>query len=236
MGSTRLPGKVMMLVDGEPLLKFQVDRIKLSKKIDKIIIATSKLPIDDEIKLFCNSYGIECYRGSEVDVLDRYFEAAKFFNANLIVRITADCPLIDPKVIDRLVKLHESSMADYSSNTVPPDTSTWPDGSDVEVFTYKALEIAHKNTTDASEREHVTFYFWKNKKNNFKLEQLSNSDNWSKYRFTVDYLEDFEVVKFLISELKRKRVFGHINEIVDILKENPRVVEINSKYHFGIGW
>ena len=226
----------MMLVDGEPLLKFQVDRIKLSKKIDKIIIATSKLPIDDEIKLFCNSYGIECYRGSEVDVLDRYFEAAKFFNANLIVRITADCPLIDPKVIDRLVKLHESSMADYSSNTVPPDTSTWPDGSDVEVFTYKALEIAHKNTTDASEREHVTFYFWKNKKNNFKLEQLSNSDNWSKYRFTVDYLEDFEVVKFLISELKRKRVFGHINEIVDILKENPRVVEINSKYHFGIGW
>lgn len=236
MGSTRLPGKVLMTIGGDPLLKIQLDRVTLSKKIDKIIVATSTLSSDDEIEKFCDSYGVDCFRGAETDVLDRYYEAAKKYNADLIVRLTADCPLTDPDIIDELVKMHQDSQVEYASNTVPPDTSQWPDGSDVEVFTFEALENAHKYSSDAAEREHVTFYFWKNEKANFKIVQMKNPEDWSKYRFTVDYLEDFEVVKILMAELKREKLFGHVNEVIKILRENPGIVEINSKYHFGIGW
>lgn len=236
MGSTRLPGKVLMIVEGKPLLEFQLDRIKLAKKIDKIVVATSELEADDVIEKFCISYGVDCFRGAENDVLERYYKTAKKYKAHLIIRLTADCPFSDPLVIDKLVELHVEALADYSSNTVPPDKSSWPDGSDVEVFNIEALEKAYQNSVDESEREHVTFYFWKNQKNEFKLIQMKNIENWSKFRFTVDYEEDLEVVKILMIELKNKKLFGHVGEIIEILKDNPNIVALNSKYHFGIGW
>ena len=124
---------------------------------------------------------------------------------------------------------------DYVANTVPQETSKYPDGFDVEVFSMKALKKAYEKVNDSNDREHVTFYFWKYN-NGFKTAQLGNSKNYSKYRLTVDYPEDFEIVEFVIKELKKRNIFGHMDEIVEILDLNPAIREKNSKYHFGMGW
>jgi len=237
MGSTRLPGKVLMALNGTPMLKYQVDRVKKSKLIDQVVVATSILHQDDEIVSFCENNNISCFRGSENDVLSRYYDAAIKYNVDTIVRLTADCPLVDPFVIDRTIELFQSNNLDYSVNTAPPETSKFPDGSDVEVFSMHALEWANKELVSEEDREHVTFCFWKSEqKKSFKIAQLDNNENWSKYRFTVDYPEDYEVVKLIDNELKRKKQFGNLEEIVDILKEHPEIVELNSRYYFGVGW
>ena len=236
MGSTRLPGKVLMQINKVPSIIFQIERIKKSKKIDKIVVATTLNHEDNVIEDLCLEAGIECYRGSSLDVLDRYYCAAKLYEAKNIVRLTADCPFTDPKLIDKLISLHEKSGAAYSSNTVPPDKSFWPDGSDIEVFSFNALSIAHNKSKDLSEREHVTFYLWKNKKFTFNRVQLENDEDGSKYRFTVDYPEDFQVIQELVKLFEQKKIFGHIGEIVQLLKENPQIVDMNKKYYFGMGW
>ena len=180
---------------------------------------------------------IDCYRGSERDVLSRYCSAAKEYNADIIVRLTADCPLIDPTVIDKAVNLFHQSNVDYTSNTVPLKTSYFPDGSDVEVFSMHALERANHEATSEEDREHVTFYFWRStEKRGFRTNQLSNTENWSKYRFTVDYPEDREVVKRIVAELNERNQFGHLDEIIQIFKDYPDIYYLNSKYYFGIGW
>jgi len=237
MGSTRLPGKVLMDLNGTPMLGYQVDRVKKSKLIDQVVVATSILLQDDEIASFCENNNISYFRGSENDVLSRYYDAAIKYNADIIVRLTADCPLVDPLVIDRTIELFQKNNLDYSVNTVPPETSQFPDGSDVEVFSMHALEWANKEVVSEEDREHVTFCFWKSKqKKSFKIAQLGNNENWSKYRFTVDYPEDYEVVKKIDRELKRRNQFGTLKEVILILKENPKIVELNVKYYFGIGW
>jgi spore coat polysaccharide biosynthesis protein SpsF len=235
MGSTRLPVKVLMEVDGVTLLEYQIDRIKRSKKLNKIIVATSILEQDDKIADFCDSHDILCFRGSENDVLARYYDCAKQYRAETVVRLTADCPLIDPFVIDQTIALFQKEGADYCGNTVPPESSKFPDGSDVEVFSIQALTQAHYKATDHQDREHVTFFFWKYN-HAFKTAQLSQEEDWSKYRFTVDYPEDFEVVRFLIMELKKQGIFGHLDDFIHLLDQNPEIKTKNSKFHFGIGW
>jgi len=148
MGSTRLPGKVLMEVNDRPLLAYQLDRISKSKKLDKVVIATSVLEKDDAIESFCVDYGIDYYRGSENDVMSRYYDCAKKYNSDIVVRMTADCPLIDPKIIDKVVQKFEDDNVDYCGNTVPPETSRFPDGSDIEVFSMKALEQANLEVKD----------------------------------------------------------------------------------------
>ena len=237
MGSTRLPSKVLMDLNGVPMLQYQVDRIKQSKLIDQVLVATSVLPQDDEIASFCENNNILSFRGSEDDVLSRYYHAAKECNADAIVRLTADCPMLDPEVIDKTIALFQQDNIDYAANTVPPESSKYPDGSDVEVFSMFALKRAYQEATNEEDREHVTFYFWKSKqKDTFKTAQLSNHEDFSKYRFTVDYPEDYEVVKMIDDELKKKNQFGSLEEIVEILNNHPEIVELNSKYYFGIGW
>ena len=237
MGSTRLPGKVLKRVNGIPLIKYQVDRVEKSKLIDKVVIATSKSKKDDQIVSFCEVNNICFYRGSESDVLSRYFSAAIEYNADIIVRLTADCPLIDPIIIDNTVNLFNQSKVDYTSNTSPPETSHFPDGSDVEVFSINALKRANDEAISQADREHVTFYFWKDAfKNGFQTTQLSNAENWSKYRITVDYPEDFEVVKRIIFELNKRNQFGKLGEIIQIIKDYPEIYDLNSKYYVGIGW
>jgi len=235
MGSTRLPGKVLKEVAGEPMLKYQLDRVRRSTLLDKIIVATSTLKQDDVIEEFCIQNGIECFRGSQNDVLDRYYQCAKLHDPEMIVRLTADCPLSDPMVIDAVIKLFIDTNADYAANTVPPERSKYPDGSDVEVFGMKALERAHRDALNMKDREHVTFFFWKYD-NGFKIVQLDNDKDYSQYRFTVDYAEDLEVVEYIIKELKKRNSFGYLKEIIDIIDSNPEVKAKNSKYYFGIGW
>jgi spore coat polysaccharide biosynthesis protein SpsF (cytidylyltransferase family) len=236
MGSTRLPGKVLEKVDGVPLLKIMLDRVSLSKRINQVVIATSTLPNDDQIVGFCCDEGVEVFRGSEENVLSRYFECATEYGAKTIVRLTADCPLVDPEVIDDVVELFESSGVDFAANTVPPENSTFPDGSDVEVFSYTALSRAYKEVKNSSDKEHVTFYFWKDPARNFKTKQLQNSENWSKFRLTVDYPEDLEVVKQISGKFCNRKKIPRLAEIINYIEERPEIFALNSKYNFGEGW
>lgn len=234
MGSKRLPGKVLIRVNDRPLLAYQLDRISKSKKLDRVVVATSTLDGDDVIESFCKDYGVECYRGSEDDVMSRYYECAKQYNPNAVVRITADCPLIDPEIIDKVVQQFEDNNVDYCGNTVPPETSKFPDGSDIEVFSMQALEKASTEVKDKHRREHVTFQFWQDI--NYTSSQYSQEKDWSKYRITVDYPEDFEVVSYIINELKNKCIDGSLSEIINIIDRNQKIKELNSKYSFGQGW
>tara|TARA_B110000003_G_scaffold276570_1_gene323987 strand:+ start:4278 stop:5021 length:744 start_codon:yes stop_codon:yes gene_type:complete len=236
MGSTRLPGKVLMDLGCSTLLDFQIERVKKAKNIATIIVATTLDTNDDEIENFCNKRGIKCFRGSQNDVLSRYYNCAKDNNLDVIVRLTADCPLIDPVVIDQVVDLYFEKCVDYASNTVPPETSLWPDGSDVEVFSFRALEQAYQVAVKKEDKEHVTFLFWKDNLNKFKTAQLQNLENWSDYRFTVDYKEDYEVLTLICKELKSRGIFGYVREVVEILNERSDIRNLNEKYYFGIGW
>lgn len=237
MGSKRLPGKVLMSLDGKPMLKFQIERVLKSQTVNKLVVATSNLKQDDVIFDFCKTENIDCYRGSEDDVLSRYYEAAIMHNAQNIIRLTADCPFSDPGIIDAVVNKLLAEKLDYAANTVPPETSTFPDGSDVEVFTLDALTKAYEGAVLPADREHVTFYFWKGKKaQTFKIGQLSKLVNDSKYRITVDYPEDYELAMKLALLIRRGNVFGDVSFILEILKSNPELVAINDKYYFGMGW
>lgn len=234
MGSARLPGKVLMEVNDRPLLAYQLDRISKSKKLERVVVATSVLEKDHAIESFCKDYGVDCYRGSENDVMGRYYECAKQYNPNTVVRMTADCPLIDPEIIDKVVQKFEDDDVDYCGNTVPPETSKFPDGSDIEVFSLKALEKANLEVQGAHRREHVTFQFWQDQ--NYTSSQYTQEKNWSKYRITVDYSEDFEVVKYVLGELKIKNIFGSLGEIINIIEDNQEIKERNSQYYVGQGW
>lgn len=223
MGSTRLPGKIMKEVMGKPLLEYQIERVKRAKTIDEIIIATTTKKADDQIAEFCEQLSIPCYRGSEEDVLARYYEAATKYKADIIVRITSDCPVIDPEVIDRVVDKYLNGGYDYVSNTIE---RTFPRGMDIEVFSYKSLEKAHKNAKKQSEREHVTPYLYLND-NNFKLGKFLGENDYSKYRLTVDTIEDFQVIKIIIQELYEKNKLFGMKDIIYFLSSNPEIVKIN---------
>jgi len=235
MGSTRLPDKVLKEVLGKPLLMHQIERVRESKLVDKVIVATSALPKDNVIADFCRQNSIECFRGSENDVLSRYYECAKKYDTDIIVRLTADCPLTDPLVIDSVISVFQKEKSDYAANTIPPETAKFPDGSDVEVFSMHALERSFMECKDPHDREHVTFYFWRCD-NGFKIVQFTQDVNWSKYRFTVDYPEDFEVVEYIFKELQEKGRFGNLAEIIDIIDAAPEIKAKNAMYHFGEGW
>lgn len=225
MGSTRLPGKILKKVNGKPLLFYQLERIKGSKLIDEIVIATTTNHQDNEIVSFCEQYGVSYYRGSETDVLSRYFNAAVKFNADIIVRLTSDCPIIDVEVVDKTIQYFlELDYCDYVSNTLE---RTFPRGLDTEVFSYIALEKAYKEAYLERDREHVTPYFYSNQ-NIFVVGSLKNNINYSKYRLTVDTEEDFELIKLIINALFSKKPNFTLIDIVKLMEKNPQWFNINS--------
>ena len=235
MGSSRLPGKVLKKINNVTMLEFMFNRLSLSKTIDKIVIATTSKKTDDPIETLCIKNDYSYYRGSENDVLDRYYHAALNYKAVNIIRLTSDCPLIDPKLVDQTFELFTREKVDYASNTVPPDIKKYPDGSDVEIFSFDNLKKAWLNSTDLKEREHVTFYFWKSN-NNFSLALLDNKLDWGKYRITVDYEEDFILIKEIVKILNKKKLFGYTNEIIEILQNNKKLFELNSSFKWGANW
>ena len=194
MGSSRLPNKVLMEIDGKTSLKFMIDRVTKSKYTEKIIVATTTNERDKVIVDFCINNNILYYCGSENDVLDRYYQASKNNDVTTIVRLTSDCPLIDPDQIDKTIELYFDKGVNYAANAVPPEVKKYPDGSDVEVFSFKDLTRAWTETKNIKDREHVTFYFWKRNKN-FTTAMLDNKYDWGKYRITVDYKEDIDLVR-----------------------------------------
>ena len=237
LGSTRLPGKVLKEVrPGMTMLEYMVDRVKTVRSVENIVVATTTEDDDDPIYKLCLSKGIECFRGSEDDVLKRYYDCTLEYGLKTVVRLTSDCPLVDPGIIEQCIDVYNQGGYDYFSNTCPPTLSKYPDGTDVEVFNYSSLKIAHDNASSKPDREHVTFYFWKYDNPMFKCGILESDDDYSGYRYTVDYPEDFEVIKFLISEIRNKDILGTVAELASILENNPGIKDMNSSYYTGIGW
>lgn len=230
MGSTRLPGKVLKNVGEKPLLLHMIERVRKSKKLDKVIVATSILEKDNVIEDFCKENNIDYFRGSESDVLQRYYECAKSYSLDVVVRLTADCPLIDFFMIDKcLENFNEDPELSYYANTCPANLSTYPNGSDIEIFSFNALEKANALENSTEGREHVTHYMCREKEI-FKTGMLKNSQDWSRYRYTVDNHEDFEVVSFLFDEINKKKIDGTTQEIVKILDEHSDIRALNKIY------
>jgi glutamate-1-semialdehyde 2,1-aminomutase len=223
MGSTRLPGKVMKAVLGKPLVGHLLERLSLSKKIDRIVVATSVDGSNDVLCDYVKSLGFEVYRGSENDVLDRYYQAARRYGADTVVRITADCPLIDYLVTDRVIELFEKEKADYASNNLPP---TFPNGLDTEVVSFNALETAHRQAKLEPEREHVTPYVRNTP--SFTKAHLENDADLSAERWTVDREEDFILVKDIIEHLYRPDKYFGMSEILAYKRANPEIFRVNS--------
>ena len=223
LGSTRSPGKTMKLIGNKPLLEYSVDRAKQARYIDKVIVATTTSTKDHLISEWCEEKGIVFFRGSEDDVLDRYFQTASYFGAETIVRITSDCPFVDPEVTDLLILTQKVLSADYVSNRLKK--RTWPHGLDVEVFTFNALETAWKNGKEKREREHVTPYIMRHPEL-FKHAEVPLEEDLSHYRLTVDYPEDLEFTRIMIEKYNAARM--NWREIIDLLKKHPELVEINA--------
>jgi spore coat polysaccharide biosynthesis protein SpsF (cytidylyltransferase family) len=224
IGSKRLPGKVMMEVNNTPLLKIHLDRLSQSKNIDKIIIATTVNEEDDIIEKIGRDWGYEVYRGSESDVLDRFYQAVQKIKPVWVVRVTSDCPLIDPLLLDKVIEITIAENKDYGSNVID---ETFPDGQDVEVFKFSALEKAWYEANKLSEREHVTPYIRNN--SDLKLGKLfsalsyKNNIDYSKIRMTVDEQKDFELINKIITELGMEQTWLDYTEYI-IKKE---LVNIN---------
>jgi glutamate-1-semialdehyde aminotransferase/spore coat polysaccharide biosynthesis protein SpsF (cytidylyltransferase family) len=224
MGSSRFPGKTMADIVGRPMLWHVVQRVRRARLVDNVVVATTPKTSDDEIALFCDREGIACFRGSEEDVLDRFYNAAKAIAADAVVRITADCPLIDPEVIDRVIARFQQGDCDYCCNIL---RYTYPDGLDTEVFSFPALEQAWREATKPAEREHVTLYFVNGK---FRvIDVVSDSPvPPGKHRWTVDHPGDLEFVRGIYLELSHRGPFG-ANDILQLLKERPDLATVQTQ-------
>jgi spore coat polysaccharide biosynthesis protein SpsF len=234
MSSKRLPGKVLCEINSRPLLSYVLERVAAAKRINKIILATSTDVSDDPIAQLCKKNDILFYRGSLNDVLDRYYQAAREVKADIIVRLTGDCPLIDPRMIDDIINTYKNGNYDYVANTIPPKWSV-PDGMDVEVFSFRNLEQAWREAKKPSEREHVTFYFWKNPEI-FSIYRYNLDRDLSNYRLTVDYAEDLKVVTAIITNLYPKNALFTLEDIINFLSDNPDIYRINAHIKSHLGW
>ncbi|MFT8318214.1 MAG: glycosyltransferase family protein [Sporolactobacillus sp.] len=219
MGSTRLPGKVLKQVLGRPLLAYQIERVNRSKWIDECMVATTDQIIDDPIVSLCQAMAIPYYRGSEDDVLKRYEEAARQAKADVVIRLTGDCPLIDSHSIDQVVAeylLHDHALQ-YVSNTL---NRTFPRGMDTEVFSYRALKEADEKAESKADREHVTRYIV-NHPEYFTLLNVARPINASRYRLTIDTSEDYELIRKIIEALYPLKPNFTLEDVIHLLEKNP---------------
>ena len=224
MDSTRLPGKVLMtLADNLPLIWHIINRVKKVKLIDKIVIATTENSSDDILVEWANMFGIDVFRGSTNNVLERYHDTAKFYKADIIVRITADDPFKDPDVIEEVIKLLQDKSLDFAYNNNPP---SFPEGLDTEVFTMNALEIAYMNSIDPFELEHVTQHFYRNP-SVFRQANFESSVNLSFHRWTVDTKNDFNFAKNVYTNIYSEHTVFSYKDVLDFLERNPEITKIN---------
>lgn len=224
VGSTRLPGKVLLDIQGKPLLEQVIDRVSASKLINRLVIATTSSEKDKAIIDFAQRRGITYYAGSENDVLDRFYQTAKKYRVKTIVRITPDDPFKDPEVIDKVVGyyLNHKKSVDYVSNTTKP---TYPEGLDVEVFSVEALEKAWREAKKSSEREHVTPYIW-NHPEIFRLANIENDEDLSHLRWTLDTEADLRFTREIYARLYHGQVFL-MKDILALLRAEPELAQIN---------
>ena len=227
MSSSRFPGKVLVPILGRPMLLLQLERLKQAKYINEIVVATSSDSDDDKIAETCLQADITCFRGSLHDVLGRFAMAAIKHEADIIVRLTADCPLNDPEIVDRLITLLESGQYDYASNTIE---RTWPHGLDAEAMTIESLLAAEKNSTSSYEREHVTPFIYQNP-DVYSLGSLKGPVNQPDLRLTVDYPEDLKVISRIYGSLYAANPTFSTADIISFLDDNPQIRALNSEHN-----
>ncbi len=224
-GSSRFPKKVFADIEGKPLIWHVINRLSYAKTIDDVVVATTTSSKDDKIEQWCRKEKVYCFRGNEEDVLNRYYMASKTYPSDVVVRITADDPFKEPKVIDEVVKKILDENLDLVTNNFPP---SFPEGLDCEAFTYAVLETMEKTARDPFEREHVTQYVYRNP-DLFQIGNVSSDQPLSSYRWTIDTEDDYEMVK-AINANRKKDTEGILlmNEILAILQEHPEIEMINS--------
>lgn len=233
-GSSRLPNKVMMEILGETLLVRMVERVQASQLKGNVVVATTTEAGDDVIEKLCADNNILCYRGDSLDLLDRHYQAARWLNADVVVKIPSDCPLIDPTVIDKVLGYYLENDFDYVSNLHP---ATYPDGNDVEAMSMAALEKAWKQAERQLEREHCTPYLWENP-DLFKIGNVAwetGLDYSMSHRWTIDYPEDFTFIKTVYEHLYPANPDFGLVDIIKLVEENPAIFALNSKYA-GVNW
>jgi len=228
MNANRLPGKVLMLVSGRPLLLHNIKRIRRAKTVDRVIVATTDNREDDAIQRLCEAEGIPVFRGSEEDVLDRIHRCLKQFGITACVKLTADNPLIDPSVIDEVVRFYAAHPGnyDYVSNNHPP---TWQDGQEVEVFGTAVLETAWREAKEPFQREHVTPFIWDHPER-FRIGNVAREDDrwYREYRWTLDYPEDYTFIKTVFEVLYPAKPEFTTADIMDLLRKRPDIHAINA--------
>jgi spore coat polysaccharide biosynthesis protein SpsF len=223
MGSTRLPGKVLMDLGGETVLARVVRRLRRAKLIDELVVATSDSRIDDAIVRECHRLDVPTFRGSEGDVLDRYYQAARLCTADTVVRITSDCPVIDPQLVDETIRAFQQQHADYASNAL---SRTYPRGLDTEVLTTVALERAWNDAHKPYEREHVTPYLYEHPEL-FRLVSQCGQIDYSQYRWTLDTPQDLELLRAIYARFSNQDNFGW-GEVIQLVEREPELAELNS--------
>ena len=223
MGSTRLPGKVLMDLGGKTVLARVVDRLRQASRVDEIVVATTSSAADDGIVRECHHLKVEYFRGSENDVLDRYYRAARAGAAGVVVRITSDCPAIDPQLIDETIEVFQQQRADYASNVFP---RTYPRGLDTEVFTTAVLDQAWHDAHEPFQREHVTPYFYQHPEL-FRQASLRGQVDYSQYRWTLDTAADLELLRAIYAHFSNQDDFSW-SEVIALIEREPELAELNS--------
>lgn len=226
MSSTRLPGKVLLDLGGRTVLSRMVERVKQSTLVNRVVVATTIDPMDNPIIELCQQENIDAFRGSLPDVLDRYYQAARLYHADIIVRLTGDCPLIDPQLIDQTITALIDQQADFSCNRLPPPFHrTYPIGLDVEVCTFSALAQAWREATEKHDREHVLPYLYE-VEGRFKVVQLNHTEDLGSLRWTLDTPEDYTLLCEVIHRLENRNDFSWL-EVLALFDQDPGLASIN---------
>ncbi|MCX6055492.1 MAG: glycosyltransferase family protein [Chloroflexi bacterium] len=227
MSSTRLPGKVLLDLGGKTVLARMIERVRMAKGVDQVVVATTIDPSDDPIVTLCAREKVEVFRGSLPDVLDRYYQTAISYKADRIVRLTGDCPLIDPGLIDKAIEALITKKADFACNRLPPPFHrTYPIGLDVEVCTFSALKRAWHEAVEKHDREHVLPYLYE-AEGRFKVVQLDHTEDLGNLRWTLDTPEDLLLLKEIISRLGNRNDFSWL-QVLEIIKQDPTLSLLNA--------
>lgn len=230
MGSSRLPGKILMPIKGKPMLWHVINRLRHSRLAGQVAVATTIEPSDDPVTVMCRRNDIFCFRGSSYDVLDRYYQTALIMGSDVIVRITADCPLLDSAVVDKVIEVYLQSQFDYVSNVNPP---TYPDGLDVEVFGMKPLQVVWSKAVKKSDREHVTPFFREHPEL-FRQANVTNAQDLSQLRWTVDEQADLTFIRQVYERIGHE-VFS-MDETLALMGMNPDLERINRGILRNVGY
>jgi spore coat polysaccharide biosynthesis protein SpsF len=237
MGSTRLPGKVLLPLAGRPLLERMLERVRAARHRFELCVATTTSAEDAPIVELCGQLGVHVHRGHPSDLLERHLGAARELGADVVVKVPSDCPLIDPGVIDRVLGAFaaaEPGSLDFVSNLQPP---SWPDGNDVEVMTREALEIAQREATRPLEREHTTPFIWEHPER-FRILNVSwetGLDYSRTHRFTIDYPEDYALISAVYDELHRPGTVFGLERILELCEQRPELMAHNARFA-GTSW